>query len=519
MLAAMVITATAAFTVSVGNKSNKAEAAVVGQGYYFLNSASIVRSLLDTAGKDAFDSLKTTYGTTAFSISEWTLEFQSPAVQAPGTYITLSKNITDLQFSSTSLSFLHGAGTSSSSTASFSALSTTSKTYFVFSFLPSDSSTWQSFTFSTTGVYRLAVSSGSVDADQVIEDYKNSDQFETDVKASEWYQALETQVSTLTTQVNSLNSQLSLLQSRVEDLESHFETVYVHKFPTDWSDTDLLFDFALTLGGSTSYYAVSAIGFVTEPVGLRSSMTIPDNLTVSVNATTSATKRVLIFSPSFSRSWFCTQASVDVTYTITFNGKTYTKAVTSTSSDTTLILPSDTADIAELRAQLDSLRTEYNALVAQYNDLSVEYDAYKAEYIYTASDLSSKDSQIASLQQQNKKLQSDVDDYKTLTASLDKQIATLQSQVNTAEQTGYDRGYEEGHDSGYTEGYGKGITASQGQSLATWDGFFPSLFGSIAGFFVTVLGGTTIFGFSLWQLLLSVLAVIAIVAILKVVIR
>ena len=407
VLAAMVITATAAFTVSMSNPSNKAEAVVVNQGSYLVTGSGLSSTSMSTTDKALFDSLKDQYGTANFAISEWTFEFQSPAVQAPGSYVTLASNIVALSFSSTGLYFR--SSLSSSSYLYYSALSTVNRPTFVFSFLPSDSSTWYSFAWSVNATYRLAVSSGSGDADQIIAESTQTTEFESDVQTSSWYLALQDQSDNLSSQVTSLTTQVTNLSSQVETL-----TAQVSELETQ---------------------------------------------------------------------------------------------VTTLTADKTSLQ----SQVGTLTSEKETLETQLQTALVAYADLEEQYNSLLESQIPV--------SDYEALLREKRALENQVTALQGNVQTLNARITTLTNQVNTAEQTGYDRGLEEGYDNGYTVGYGKGVTASQGQSLATWDGFFPSLFGSIAGFFVTVLGGTTIFGFSLWQLLLSVLAVIAIVAILKVVIR
>lgn len=401
VLAAMVITATAAFTVSVGNKSNKADAAVVGQGAYVFTFSYVSISNFSSRDQPLLASLKESQGETVFAVTDFSIEFQSPAQQATGSYITLTAPVSYMRFTSSLLYFL--SSTISTNYTYISALGTSSSLYFTISF--GCSGTLYSLSFSRESKNRLAVSSGSGDADQIISEYKKTTEFEHDVKASRWYTQLQTerdnlssQVTSLTTQVTSLTSQVETLTARVSDLETQVETLTADK-------TSL-----------------------------------------------------------------------------------QTQVRTLTSEKETLV------------TQLLSIKTAYDDLEEQYNAL-LESQVPVSDYEALLKEKRQLEAQITSLQ--------------STVTTLNARITTLTEQVGTAEQTGYDRGYDEGLDAGYTEGYGKGVTASQGQSLATWDGFFPSLFGSIAGFFVTVLGGTTIFGFSLWQLLLSVLAVIAIVFIVK----
>lgn len=407
VLTAMVVMAVAAFTVSVGNKSNKAEAAVIGQGAYVFTASYISLTSFDTVSRASFASLSDEFGTTAFSVSEFSLDFQSPAQQYSGSYITFSSPVTYLRLTSSLVYFLYSSSVSNYSY--FSALANARSVTFSFTCIPSGYVSPVSFVFTLTTPYRLAVSSGSGDADQIISEYKKTTEFEQDVKASTWYTQLETerdnlasQVTSLTTQVTSLTSQVETLTAQVSDLETQVGTLTADK----------------------------------------------------------------------------------------------------TSLQT---------QVGTLTREKETLETQLQTALVAYADLEEQYNSLLESQI-PVSDYEALLREKQGLERQVTVLQENVQ-------TLNARIVTLTNQVNTAEQTGYDRGYEEGHDSGYTEGYGEGITASQGQSLATWDGFFPSLFGSIAGFFVTVLGGTTIFGFSLWQLLLSVLAVIAIVAILKVVIR
>lgn len=403
VLTAMVVMAVAAFTVSVGNKSNKAEAAVVGQGAYVFTASYLSLSSFDTVSQASFASLSDEFGTTAFSVSEFSLDFQSPAQQYSGSYITFSSPVTYLRLTSSLVYFLYGS--SPTNYSYFSALANARSVTFSFTCIPSGYVSAVSSVFTLTTPYRLSVSSGSGDADQIISEYKKTTEFEHDVKASRWYTQLQTerdnlssQVTSLTTQVTSLTSQVETLTARVSDLETQVETLTADK-------TSL-----------------------------------------------------------------------------------QTQVRTLTSEKETLV------------TQLLSIKTAYDDLEEQYNAL-LESQVPVSDYEALLKEKRQLEAQITSLQ--------------STVTTLNARITTLTEQVGTAEQTGYDRGYDEGLDAGYTEGYGKGLTASQGQSLATWDGFFPSLFGSIAGFFVTVLGGTTIFGFSLWQLLLSVLAVIAIVFIVK----
>ena len=310
-----------------------------------------------------------------------------------------------MRFTSSLLYFL--SSTISTNYTYISALGTSSSLYFTISF--GCSGTLYSLSFSRESKNRLAVSSGSGDADQIISEYKKTTEFEQDVKASTWYTQLQTERDNLSSQVTSLTTQVTNLSSQVETL-----TAQVSELETQ---------------------------------------------------------------------------------------------VTTLTADKTSLQ----TQVRTLTNEKETLETQLQTALASYANLEEQYNSLLESQIPV--------SDYEALLREKQGLERQVTDLQEIVQTWNARIVTLTNQVNTAEQTGYDRGYEEGLDAGYTEGYGKGVTASQGQSLATWDGFFPSLFGSIAGFFVTVLGGTTIFGFSLWQLLLSVLAVIAIVAILKVVIR
>lgn len=69
------------------------------------------------------------------------------------------------------------------------------------------------------------------------------------------------------------------------------------------------------------------------------------------------------------------------------------------------------------------------------------------------------------------------------------------------ETGGYEVGYIEGHDNGRADGYVDGY--SQGNTAATlaWDNLMPSFLGSIASFYVILLGGIELFGTNMLTLL------------------
>ena len=73
------------------------------------------------------------------------------------------------------------------------------------------------------------------------------------------------------------------------------------------------------------------------------------------------------------------------------------------------------------------------------------------------------------------------------------------------ESHGYQEGYEEGvsvsYDVGYNEGYSNGKINGETSATKSWNGLLPTLFGSIASFFVILLDGITIFDTTMLTLL------------------
>ena len=181
-----------------------------------------------------FASLSDEFGTTAFSVSEFSLDFQSPAQQYSGSYITFSSPVTYLRLTSSLVYFLYGS--SSTNYSYFSALANARSVTFSFTCVPSGYASAVSFVFTLTTSYRVAVSSGSGDADQIISEYKKTTEFEQDVKASTWYTQLQTerdnlssQVTSLTTQVTNLSSQVETLTAQVSELETQVTTLTADK--------------------------------------------------------------------------------------------------------------------------------------------------------------------------------------------------------------------------------------------------------------------------------------------------
>lgn len=169
--------------------------------------------------------------------------------------------------------------------------------------------------------------------------------------------------------------------------------------------------------------------------------------------------------------------------------------------------------LTELQSKYDDLEADYNALskegvsIEQYQNLQRELSEKKEELEKANSDLTTANANLETAKGELETANSRIGELETQVTDLTKERDALQAENNDLKETGDSAGY----DRGYQIGYNDGASAAG----ATWDNLFPSLFGSIAGFFVTTLGGMTIFGFSLWQLLLSVIAVFAIVFIVR----
>lgn len=96
----------------------------------------------------------------------------------------------------------------------------------------------------------------------------------------------------------------------------------------------------------------------------------------------------------------------------------------------------------------------------------------------------------------------------------------LNAGYNSGYSGGYDSGLNDGYNSGYSGGYDSGLAANvdsaMRDTLATWDGFIPSLFGSVAAFINSTLGNITLFGIPAITLIITIISMCILIAIFKI---